>query len=220
MGKLEWAIVGVFLIFLLGLVTLKYFKVDSRKRGAVKMVCSTLFVVAAILACTKNFSSWSLVLVIGVIFAFLGDLFLVFMDDRRWFLTGVIAFACSSLTLSVYSIANYGFAWWSIIVFVIFIVANVFCQLKGVYDFGRNIVYLNVYMVAVGLCGSLGVTLFVQGVANLPMFLFGLGCFAYFVSDVVLGLYLLKFRLRSLDIINSFLYFPGLMLIACSLFLI
>ena len=78
-------------------------------------------------------------------------------------------------------------------------------------------VYLNIYTVLVAVCGSLGLTLIFQCTAQLPTFLFGMGCFMYYVSDIFLGLYLFKFRNRIVDAINSLLYFPGMVLIAFSM---
>ena len=97
-------------------------------------------------------------------------------------------------------------------------VGNVLCQKFNVYSYGKNKLYLNLYFIAVSLCGSLGLSLLCQG-SPLSAVVFGLGCFCYFASDMFLGLFLFKFRNRVIDSVNSLLYFPGMLLVAIGLLL-
>ena len=201
----------------LALILLKTFKVGNRRRGVVKMAASLTFVAVGILGCVKIGVGLNIMLAIGLFFAMLGDLFLVFMDKRSLFIAGVLAFTVAGALFCVYSILQFGWQWWSLFIFVALSATSVLCQIFKVYDFGSCKVYLNVYTVFIFACGALGFSLLCQGVANLPMFLFGLGCFLYCVSDVFLGLYMFRFRNRTIDAINSALYFSGMMLVAFSL---
>lgn len=208
--------VTVYALLTLTLALLKGFKVDSRGRGAVKMITAAVFVAAGIYGCVTESGAYDFVLVIGLVFAFLGDLFLVFMDKRALFIAGVISFSCASLTFTVYAALLFGFQWWALLPFAVLCAANVVCQVKKVYDFGSCAVYLNIYTVLVTLCGCTGLILLCT-TANVGVILFGAGCLAYMLSDVCLGLYIYKFSYRWVDIINTLLYFPGLFLIALSL---
>lgn len=201
----------------LALILLKVFKVGNRRRGVVKMLTSVTFAAVGIGGCVSLGGGMSVMVPVGLFFAMLGDLFLVFMDKRRWFIAGVLSFVMASLVLSVYSVLNFGWQWWSALLFVAVTAASVLCQKFKVYDFGSYKVYLNVYTTFVSACGTLGFSLACQGVANLPMFLFGFGCFLYFASDLCLGLYMFNFHNRAVDAINSALYFPAMLLIAFSL---
>lgn len=207
----------VYACLTVALITMKALNMGNRKRGVVKTITAVSFAVAGLLGCIKSGGGNFVIACIGLFFAAIGDVLLIFMDDRRWFVGGVLSFSMASLVLSVFSVVQYGFVWWSVIVFAVFAVANVLCQKFNVYSFGRNVVCLNIYTVLVAVCGSLGLTLIFQGTAQLPTFLFGLGCFMYYVSDIFLGLYLFKFRNRIVDAINSLLYFPGMVLIAFSM---
>lgn len=212
------AMTGVYAVTTALLVLLKAKRFDNRKRGAVKCVCSALFVAVAIVNFATNQQTYSLIALLGVLFAAAGDVFLVFMDKRRWFLTGVVSFAMASSSLSAYAICNYGLVWWSLLVFAVLIVGLVVGQKVGLINFGSSVVYLNVYTLCVALCGSMGLSLFVQSGIQPKQFLFGLGCFLYLASDICLGLYLYKFRNGvAMDCITSVLYFPALMLVALSL---
>lgn len=213
---LKIIIIVVYALLTVALVALKAFKIGNRRRGVVKMLTSCAFVGTGVYGCVLCGGGLHILLVVGLFFASLGDLFLVFMDNRKFFVAGVLSFAAASVTLSVYAILFYGWTFWALLPFVIVAVANVALQLTKVYTFGKDVVDLNVYTVCVGFCGSLGIAV-ACGVGGLQAALFGVGCFMYMCSDICLGLYLLKFRHRLLDIINSLLYFPGMLLIALSL---
>lgn len=208
--------VTVYALLTLTLALLKGFKVNSRGRGAVKMITAAVFVAAGIYGCATQDCEYGFVLVIGLVFAFFGDLFLVFMDKRALFIAGVISFSCSSLTFTVYAVLRFGFQWWALLPFAVLCASNVICQVKKLYDFGSCAVYLNIYTVLVTLCGCTGLILLCT-TADVSVILFGAGCLAYMLSDVCLGLYIYKLRHRYVDIINTLLYFPGLFLIALSL---
>lgn len=208
--------VTVYALLTLTLALLKGFKVDSRGRGAVKMITAAVFVALGIYGCVTESGAYGFVLVIGLVFAFFGDLFLVFMDKRALFIAGVVSFSFASLTFTVYAALLFGFQWWALLPFAVLCAANVVCQVKKLYDFGSCAVYLNIYTVLVTLCGCTGLILLCT-TADVSVILFGAGCLAYMLSDVCLGLYIYKFRHRWVDIVNTLLYFPGLFLIALSL---
>lgn len=210
------SIIAVFSLLVLALAVLKALKIGNRRRGVVKMLTSALFVGTGIYGCVICQGHLDIVLVVGLAFAFLGDLLLVFMDNHKLFVAGVLSFSAASITLSVYCALAYGFTYWAILPFVLFTVASAACQVAKVYSFGGDVVCLNVYTVCVSICGSLGIAVAcVHG--GVQAVLFGVGCFMYMCSDVCLGLYLLRFKRTWLDIVNTLLYFPGLLLVALSL---
>ena len=213
---LEIILIVVYSLLTLALVTLKAFKVGNRRRGVVKMLTAYLFVGIGIYGCVVSGGHLHILLAVGLFLASLGDLLLVFMDEHKCFVAGVLSFASASIVLSVYAVLCYGWTFWALLPFAIVNVANILGQTRKMYSFGKDIVYLNFYTVCVGLCGSLGIAI-ACGLGTLQAVLFGVGCFMYMCSDVCLGLYLLKFRHRALDIVNSLLYFPGMLLIALSL---
>lgn len=209
-------LIVIYSLLTLALVTMKALNWGDRRRGVTKMLTSVMFVGVGVYGCILNNGHLSIVLVVGLLFASVGDLLLIFMDNHKIFVAGVLSFAAASVTLSIYAILNYGWTFWTILPFVIVVAANIVGQATKAYTFGRDVVDLNVYTVCVGLCGSLGIAI-ACSVGSVQAVLFGLGCFMYMLSDICLGLYLLKFRYRALGIVNSLLYFPGMLLIALSL---
>ncbi len=211
----QWIILGVYVLCVLGLVVLKLLNFDSRKRGALKIVTAALFVTMGVIGYIKDGTTKGLILLIGLVFASAGDVFLIFMDKRKWFVLGVASFSCASLTFSVLSFMSGKWQWWFLVPMILFLIANSFCQIKNIYSFGSNLVLLNIYTCLVAMCGSLGLSqLFTS---ETKFVLFGLGCFLYFVSDIILGLFLFKFRNKYLDSANSLTYFSGMILVAISL---
>ena len=219
MNTYEWILVGVFGVLLAIIVVQKALRLGPTQRGVVKTLLSSCFLGGAIWGYTQSSNPADIVLVIGLAFAMVGDVFLIFMEDRKPFVAGVYAFACASITLCVYTVVRYGFNWWALLIFVILTAGNVFAQHKKVFNFGQNVVHLNVYTICVTLCGSMGMALLFQG-QGLASFLYGIGCILYFVSDCLLGLYLFALRKRIVDCFNSLTYFPGMMLIGVSVLML
>lgn len=211
-------LIVVFSLLTGALVILKALKIGNRRRGVVKMLTSALFVGIGVYGCVLSGGRFHVLLAVGLFFASMGDLFLVFMDNHKFFVAGVLSFSAASVTLSVYAVLQYGWTYWMLLPFAITVIANVLGQVTKLYSFGGDVVDLNVYTVCVGFCGSLGIAI-ACSVGGLQAILFGLGCFMYMCSDVCLGLYMLKFRHRALDIVNTMLYFPGMLLVALSLVL-
>lgn len=219
---MEWyhgLYIALFAALVLALIVLKLFKIGSRRRGVVKMLAAAAFVALGVYGCVCIGGGLSVLVCVALFFAAMGDLFLVFKDSKRLFSCGVVSFCVASLLLSVYSILNFCWQWWSLLLFAAVVTANVLCQVFKVYSYGSQKVYLNVYTVLVSLCGALGFSLACQGTENLGMLMFGLGCFFYFASDFCLGLYMFRFNNRVLDAVNTLFYFPGMFLIAASLLL-
>lgn len=209
---------ALFAAGVVAMIVMKIFNMGSRRRGVVKCISSALFVAMAAINFVSSVYELRSVALLGILFAAAGDVFLVFMDKRLYFLLGVVSFSCASLCLSVYGFFTFQWQWWFVFVFVAFALGLSVGQVLHVIDFGRSVVYLNIYSGLVALCGSLGLTIFSHGATDVSSFLFGLGCFMYFVSDICLGLYLYTFKHnRIVDSINTVLYFPGMMLVALSI---
>lgn len=216
----KWILMGIFALLLAVMVVLKALHISPTHRGIVKLLLSSCFMAAAIWGYTSSsYKTCDIILVIGLAFAMLGDIFLIWLEDRKPFVAGVYSFACASATLVVYSILRYGFVWWGLILFAVVVAACLLAQRKGIFSFGKNIVHLNVYTLFVGLCGSLGCTVLFRSL-GIEAVLFGAGCLLYMLSDLLLGLYLFKYRNRVVDCANTLTYFPGMMLIALSLLII
>ncbi len=219
MNVYEWILLGIYAVLLTIMVVQKALRRGPIQRGVVKTLLSACFFGGAIYGYVQNKAPVDIILVIGLAFAMLGDLLLIFMEKRKPFVAGVYSFACASITLTVYSVVKYTFAWWSLFIFALITTAVVIAQRKKVFSFGKNFVHLNIYTLCVALCGSLGISLLFCNLAT-PGILFGVGCFLYFVSDVLLGLYLFSIRKPAVDCANSLTYFPGMLLVALSLLIL
>lgn len=214
----ELAYLIIFSLLTVALIILKAFKVGRRRRGVVKMLASAMFLLAGAYGMYIMQTPYSWLMLVGLFFAFAGDLLLVFSDNYKVFIAGVLSFSAASLTLSTYSVLAYGFRWWSLLIFAAYISVIAVCQIKKLFSFRNSFIYLNIYIALVGLCGCLGLSVLFTSVTT-PMVLFGLGCFMYLLSDIFLGIYMYRLKTPVIDAVNTALYFPGMFLIAISLIL-
>lgn len=92
--------IAMLVVYILGIMTMivmKSFNMGSRRRGVVKMICSALFVAMAVVKTSGSTQQYKIIALVGVIFAALGDFFLVFMDSHKLFVCGVLSFSVASL---------------------------------------------------------------------------------------------------------------------------
>lgn len=211
------AVIIIYGIFMLAYMVIKALKIGQPYRGLVKVVLSTTFLGVGIYYVAK--SGWQLQhLLVGValLFAWIGDFFLIFKHKSNLFHAGCVAFGIANAFLIAHSLLTYTWQWWSLILFAVFMAVIVVCQCKGVFSFGHSKLYLNFYSITVGYNGLLGLAVAVT-TNSLPALCFGLGSLLFLASDVVLGLFLFKIKKWQMDVLNTLLYFSALMLIALSI---
>ena len=204
-------------LFMLGYMVIKATGVGQPYRGAVKAVLSTTFLAVGVyFAATNGWKVYDLLVVVALLFAWIGDALLVFKHKPNLFHAGCIAFAFANVFLTAHSVLVYKWVWWSILLFAVYITAVLLCQKFGVFSFGKSTLYLNLYSVAVGYNGLLGLAVAITTNSTAAL-LFGLGSVLFLASDIVLGLFMFKIKKWQMDAFNTLLYFSGLMLIALSL---
>lgn len=97
-------IIGFAVLFILQAVTTFIFlKVEipkpSKKSLAMKMTCSTIFILNALLAMLTagNFSNYTFFILIGLAFSWVGDFLLHYKVTENWFIAGVMTFMCGHI---------------------------------------------------------------------------------------------------------------------------
>ncbi len=211
------AVLIIYGIFMLAYMMIKAFGVGQPYRGLVKVVLSTTFVAVGVYYVAKGgWQTCDLLLCVALVFAWIGDLLLIFKHKANLFHAGCLAFGISNAFLIAHSVLKYHWQWWSLILFAVFMAVVLLCQYKQVFSFGRSKLYLNFYSVMVGYNGLLGLAV-ALATKTLPAMFFGLGSLLFLASDVVLGLFLFKVKKWQMDALNTLLYFSALMLIALSI---
>lgn len=202
-------------------IIIKKQKIYMPYRGIVKMSMSSLFVLTGLYACfLANWQWQAIVLTIALVFAAIGDYFLLFMkNSRNQFHIGVVAFGISNAVIIVYGILTYGWVWWSLPLWAAFNILHIIMQKLKVFEYGKSVVFLNCYVPFVSMTGCLGFTYIVTMCNVTAALVFGIGSLLFFVSDIFLGIYEFKLHKWYVDACNSVTYFGGLLIIAVSLVL-
>ena len=215
MSKSICAFISIYCLLLVIYMVTKVVGRKSAFRAVNKMMLVIVYLAVVIYTIFKKADVYNILVLVALIFAGAGDAFLLCGSNRNMFHAGVVSFGISNFMLIVISLAMYGWQWWSIVIFVVLYCINVLLQYKEVYTYGKSKWFLNIYLIFVGYSGCLGLANAIVA-TTLPAILYGVGAFTFFVSDILLGMYYFKFRKSYVDVLNSLLYFGGIILIAIS----
>ncbi len=97
-------IIGFVLLFVLQLTAMCIFlKVEipkpSKKSLMMKVTCSTIFLLTAVLSmiCANNFSSYAWFILLGLTISWVGDFILHYKTDENFFVAGILTFLCGHI---------------------------------------------------------------------------------------------------------------------------
>lgn len=97
-------IIGFVILFILQAIsTCVFLKVEiprpSKRSLLLKMTCSTIFILNAILAafCAGNFSNYAIFILVGLCFSWAGDFILHYKTTENFFIAGVLTFLCGHI---------------------------------------------------------------------------------------------------------------------------
>lgn len=212
----------VFIIAYLALLCLYFFSEtgSSFKRRAVnKILLAVLFEVYAVSAYLLHSPLFSLriLLPIGLFFAFLGDIFLLWN-----FVRGGICFSIGNFFLLFYAVFLLRYEHISLwilapaaVIFFLFWGTTMLLYRKDYIDFSRVRIF-PAYLFSVSMHGSLGAVI----AAACPIAgvrLFGMGAFLMMISDYILSVHKFKHGANWILRCNSAAYFTGTLLAALSL---
>ncbi|MBP3938772.1 MAG: lysoplasmalogenase [Clostridia bacterium] len=101
-------IIGFIVLFVLQLIsTCVFLKVEiprpSKKSLVLKLTCSTIFLLTAVLSmfCSKNFTSYAVFILIGLSLSWIGDGVLHYKTTENNFIAGVLIFLCGHISYIV-----------------------------------------------------------------------------------------------------------------------
>lgn len=101
-------IIGFVVLFVLQLVsTCVFLKIEiprpSKKSLVLKLTCSTIFLLTAVLSmfCSKNFTSYAVFILIGLSLSWIGDGVLHYKTTENHFVAGVLIFLCGHISYIV-----------------------------------------------------------------------------------------------------------------------
>ncbi len=201
-----------------------------------KMVCSALFITAAVCCMfwANNFTSYAKMMLIGLIFGMIGDLFLhLITDNKIVFGVGMLSF----LIGHIFFIIGFGDALnralpqakvfdFRVIIAVIVIVALlILYAVKTKMKFGIAAIPCLLYAFVISMMLVTAIQLswrfFYEGFDNdyATIFTVGLGALLFVMSDATLAIFLFggQDKNRPLKIFNIITYFAGQILLGTSI---
>ena len=216
----------VYSVIYLGVLVAYFFSETSgnhKRRSINKIVLASMFLIPCIVGYIMNFNSldYSLILLIGLVLCFIGDVLLLFS-----FTKGGISFMIGNILISAYLVIhilqNNVPHIYPIVAVILFLIAgSTFITLatKKVINLRNMFVPISFYILSVTLHGLLGLSLLVY-YHNIHYILFSVGLALYMVSDYFLMTYKFKYPSKKWVLrCNSGTYFVGMLLVALSYFI-
>lgn len=211
-------------IYLLALICYFHTRVTDNKlyRVVNKYIMASMYLIFAIVTFFNkpDHPSYQIILMIGLLFAFLGDIFLAFdfVKGGLFFLTGNIFFIIYELR--VLSDHGYPFKdiWWIFLISTILIGLFIFLCNKypEIIKMGKMRWPMTIYLYSIITHGFIGLLMVIL-LPDTNYAMMGIGSFLFMISDMILTAYRFiygnnKWLIRA----NSLTYFVGLLLIVLS----
>jgi len=212
----------------------------NKKSLVLKMICATLFVCMGFLAAkiSGNTSDFAKLVILGLIFGWLGDFFLHVSEKSFCFLIGLLSFLGGHIFyICAYSraISNYFpgtnfFAPAEAAAFALIFGGAVIYAVVQKMRLGAALIPVSVYTAVLALmfvkAASLGLRIaFRPGTVQLPILvclMLMAGAFLFMTSDALLAVILFngQKKNRVMKIVNIVTYFSAQALLACTLLLV
>lgn len=192
---------------------------NLKRRAINKIILSSMFMGLGLILYILNcsFFSYHILSLLGILFAFLGDIYLL-----RSFTKGGLFFIISNILFFSYQLCIIGIndiyffdIWWFVILFILLFGTFWILTKKKILNFKTKNPHILAYVGSVSLNGTLGTCLAIYYL-NIKMVLFGTGLALFMISDYFLMVHKFKVHKNWILRCNSACYFIGLLMIAIS----
>ena len=192
---------------------------NLKRRSVNKIILASMFLLMSIILYSKNYAffSYHLVLLLAVIFAFLGDIYLLYSFTKGgiiFLFSNILFFIYECLLIGLNQISVLNVIWFIALFFLLFGTFFVLTK-KKIFNFKNKNKAILTYVGSVTFQGTLALALAIYYL-NTKMILFGIGLFLFMISDYFLMIYKFKFHKNWILRNNSACYFIGLLLVALS----
>lgn len=184
-----------------------------------KTIASSLFFLCGIfnlilVITLKNFKIYTIFMLLGLLFAMLGDIVLI--DN---FIIGAILFAVGHIFFTIYFCFLSKFTWIDLIIFIFLTAfALIIILLYPNFEFSgmRPLIVVYAIIISAMLSKAFGNLLQKKSIANAITLL---GAFLFFFSDLMLLFYLFGGKILIFDYLCVYTYYPAEFLLALSILL-
>ncbi|QQK08282.1 lysoplasmalogenase [Miniphocaeibacter halophilus] len=205
------------------IITLIYLLWVSKKRKDIYLKVKTLTSSLFIFNCCMsfyfgggNFNIVFLLLILGLVFCLIGDVFLGFNKNRvlvnvKFFKAGVISFSLAHILFCIIFYSIIGFFWFDLILPVILVLIALFCEKRNLVRLKKLKKIVNIYAVIIGVMATKAIEVAMLGNLIKPhgvLLTVGAGLFLF--SDIVLFfVYFGTKKKHWLSLVNLFMYYMG-----------
>jgi uncharacterized membrane protein YhhN len=210
-------------------VTLPAFLVAELRAGRLtvlplKILCSLCFITVALLGIGLGASRthYGTLMLIGLCFSLLGDLALVWKDQRKPFMLGLAAFLVAQVIYgAAFSLQN-GFSAWDLLLFAALAGTPILAYRFIDMEVGRMKIPVLAYVAVIAFMFAKALSsIYLEGIPMPALLCVVVGAGLFYISDVFLALFKFHRRPRkALRVANLTTYYCGQMLLAFSILLI
>jgi uncharacterized membrane protein YhhN len=214
------------LVFAVALPTFLWAEYRAGRRTTLltKLTCSLCFIVFGILGAAFGrqgpVAAYDGLMLAGLFLSLVGDLALVWGDQRRMFMLGLAAFLTAHLLYTAAFILANGLALWDLPILAALLAFPLTAYRFLDMDCGKMKGAVLAYMVVISVMLTTALsTLYLGGISGPAYWLVPIGAVLFYFSDGILAL--VKFRRRCsacFRAINLITYYLGQVLLALSLF--
>lgn len=191
-----------------------------KRRSINKIVLASLFLIFAIVNYFNNYNffNYNLIMLFAIIFAFIGDVILLYsfnIGGCSFIVSNILFFIYQIVEISVNKISFFSL-WYFIPILLVIFGTFLFFNIKRKIDLKDVRIAILFYLFSVSLHATLSLPLAIY-FANTKMTLLSIGQILFMISDYFLMTYKFKSNKKWILRGNSATYFIGLLLIAMSL---
>jgi uncharacterized membrane protein YhhN len=186
-----------------------------------KTICSTLFVLTGLasLLFIDIPNRYAIMIMVALILGWIGDVFLVYYQTPKWFITGLVSFLVGQIIYGSAFISYIGVSWFDVAIYfgilsiamLIYPKTNLMLKKMKIPDFAYVLIVLFMFTAAIS-------SLYKSGINSTTTMLIAFGGLLFIISDLILAFVLFdKTASKSLTAFNLAFYYSAQVLLALSI---
>lgn len=191
---------------------------DKKRYFFTKMIASFLFISIAVTAflVLKKPADYAVWIIAALVLGMIGDLLLVYVDNSKCFLLGLVSFLIGQIVYGVTFLRYVGFSWIDPVLYVVLIAAALFTYTRVNLELGKMKIPVLAYLLIIMFMFVMAVSsLYKSGFNAATTALISSGAVLFLASDIVLAFVIFhKTPKKPLRAVNLSLYYAAQMLLA------
>ncbi|MCK5130110.1 MAG: lysoplasmalogenase [Clostridiales bacterium] len=155
-----------------------------------KAVSSLLFLSVAVTAflILKPAADYALWIIIALVLGLIGDLFLVYVANIKYFILGLVSFLLGQLCYGVLFLRYVGFSWIDVMLYIVVIALALFVYARSNLELGKMKKPVLAYLLIISFMFVMAIsTIYKGGFSPLVTIMIAVGALLFLVSDIALA---------------------------------